>query len=59
MLGLDFMLVNFCLVDVNYKVFFLKDKGILLLVGGYIDCNWIMIIKIVSIFLRVELLIVG
>lgn len=53
------MLVNFCLVDVNYKVFFLKDKGILLLVGGYIDCNWIMIIKIVSIFLRVELLIVG
>lgn len=50
------MLVNFCLVDVSYKVFLLKDKRILLLVEGYIG---IMVIKIVSIFLRVEILIDG
>lgn len=59
MLGLDFMLANFCSVDVNHKVLLLQDKGIPLLVGGYIDCNRITTIKTVSIPSRAELLTVG
>lgn len=59
MLGLGFMLANFCSVDVKHKVLLLKDKRIPLLVGGYIDCNRITTIKTVSIPPRAELLTVG
>lgn len=55
MQGLDFMLANFCSVDVNHKVLVLKDKKIPLLVESYIDCNRITTIKTVSIPPRAEL----
>lgn len=59
MQGLDFMLANFCSVDVNHKVLVLKDKRIPLLVESYIDCNRLTTIKTVSIPPRAELLTVG
>lgn len=58
-LGLDFMLVNSCSVDVSHKVLLLKDKRIPLLLEGYIGCNRITAIKTVSKPPRAELFTVG